>query len=246
MRNVKMTLAYDGTRYHGFQIQKGTGLMTIQEKLETALFTLTQEETAVTGSGRTDAGVHAEGQVINFLTKSSIPPERFPLAANSLLPPDIVVWKAEDVAPEFHARFDAKGKTYRYTIYNDRHLSPFWRFYAYHVPVQLDLEKMVQASGLFLGTHDFRGFCAKDTAVKDFVRTIFKCDVVKEGPLLSISIKGSGFLYNMVRIMVGTLLEVGQGKRDPQEIGVLLNERERKLSGATLPPQGLCLCEVEY
>lgn len=246
MRNIKMTLAYDGTNYHGFQIQKGTGLKTVQEELEKALGILTQEEIAVIGSGRTDAGVHAEGQVINFISNSGIPADKFPLAANSLLPRDIVIWQAEDIFPEFHARFNARGKTYRYTIYNHRQLSPFWRFYAYHVPVQLDIEKMIQGGKLFLGTHDFRGFCAKDTAVKDFTRTIFECSIQKDGPLLTITVTGDGFLYNMVRIMVGTLLEIGQKKRRPEEISALLSTRERKLSGTTLPPQGLCLCSVQY
>lgn len=246
MRNIKLILAYDGTAYHGFQIQKGTGLRTVQEELEKALGTLTGEDIAVIGSGRTDAGVHAQGQVISFTCNSRIPAERFPLALNSLLPRDIVAWEACEVPPDFHARFSAKGKTYKYTIYNHRHLSPFWRYYAYHVPVSLDLPLMVQGSKHFLGTHDFRGFCAKDTAVKDYVRTIFKCDVEKAGPFLTVTVSGDGFLYNMIRIMVGTLLEIGLGKRAPEEIPFLLEAGERKLSGVTLPPQGLCLWSVQY
>ncbi|MFZ5754000.1 MAG: tRNA pseudouridine(38-40) synthase TruA, partial [Bacillota bacterium] len=211
MRNIKLVLAYDGTNYHGFQKQNNTRLKTIQGTLEDALRVLTKEEVKVIGSGRTDAGVHAQGQVVNFLSHTTIPPERFPLALNSVLPSDIVVWEAEDVPQEFHARFDAVKKTYRYTIYNDRHLSPFWRYFAYHVPVPLDIERMSVAAREFQGTHDFRGFCAKDTAVKDFVRTIYTCQVEKEGPLVTITVTGDGFLYNMVRIMTGTLIEVGLG-----------------------------------
>ncbi|MBZ4654420.1 MAG: tRNA pseudouridine synthase [Peptococcaceae bacterium] len=246
MRNIKLLLAYDGTNYHGFQKQNNTRLKTIQGTLEDALRVLTKEEVKVIGSGRTDAGVHAQGQVVNFLSHTTIPPERFPLALNSVLPSDIVVWKAEDVPQEFHARFDAVKKTYRYTIYNDRHLSPFLRYFAYHVPVPLDIEKMSAGAREFQGTHDFRGFCAKDTAVKDFVRTIYTCRVEKEGPLVIFTVTGDGFLYNMVRIMTGTLIEVGQGKRLPEEIPDLLAAKERKLAGATVPPQGLCLWSVEY
>ncbi len=246
MRNIKLVLAYDGTNYHGFQKQNNTRLKTIQGTLEEALRVLTKEEVKVIGSGRTDAGVHAQGQVVNFQSQTTIPSERFPLALNSVLPPDIVVWEAEDVPQEFHARFDAVKKTYRYTIYNDRHLSPFWRHFAYHVPVPLDIEQMSAGARQFIGTHDFRSFCAKDTAVKDFVRNIYACEVAKQGPLVTFTVTGDGFLYNMVRIMTGTLIEVGLGKRLPQEIPALLAAKERKLAGATVPPQGLCLWSVEY
>lgn len=246
MRNIKMVLAYDGTRYHGFQVQNRTGLKTIQEELEKALYMLTGEKTSIYGSGRTDAGVHAKGQVVNFFSSSSIPPERFPLALNSLLPRDIVVWQAADVPPDFHARYSAKKKTYCYTIYNDRHMSPFWRLYAYHVPVQLDVERMRHGAKEFLGEHDFSAFCAKDTTAKDFVRNVYECQIEKEGPLLRIVVAGDGFLYNMVRIMAGTLLELGEHKRLAEEIPDLFKKKERRLSGRTLPPQGLCLCSVEY
>jgi tRNA pseudouridine38-40 synthase len=241
-----MTVAYDGTNYHGFQVQNRTGLKTIQGELEAALYILTGEKVKVIGSGRTDAGVHARGQVINFLTSTRIPPERFPLAMNSLLPRDIVVWEAQDVSPGFHARFSAKSKTYRYTIYNDRHLSPFWRLYAYHVPVPLDKEKMSLAAGLFLGTHDFSAFCAQDARVANHVRTIFEFMVEQKGPLIFLTVTADGFLYNMVRIMAGTLLEIGMNKRQPESVPLLLQSGERKQAGMTLPPQGLCLMKVEY
>ena len=246
MRNIKLTLAYDGTNYHGFQVQKGTGLKTIQGTLEKALSILTKEEISVIGSGRTDAGVHARGQVVNFFSNSRIPVERFPLAINSLLPASIVVREAEEVAADFHARFSAKRKTYGYTFYNDRVMNPFWRYYAYHMPVELDWTEMSKGCLLFRGKHDFKGFCAGGTAVKDFVRTIYACSLEKEGEILKFTITGDGFLYNMVRIIGGTLLEIGQGKRAAEEITALLKKGERKSAGVTLPPHGLCLLSVDY
>lgn len=246
MQNIKMILAYDGTNYHGFQIQNKTTLKTIQGSIEKALSTLTGNQVTIYGSGRTDSGVHARGQVINFLTDSRIPVEKYPLAVNSLLPPDIRVWKAEEVTEDFHARFNARKKTYHYTIYNDRHMSPFWRHYAYHVPVDLEIGKMKEAADQFQGIHDFSSFCAKNTAVSSFIRTIYSCLVIKEGSLITIKVEGNGFLYNMVRIMTGTLLEVGWGKRSVSEIPYLLEAKDRKQAGVTVPPHGLCLWSVNY
>lgn len=241
-----MTIAYDGTRYHGFQKQKGTGLKTIQETLEKALSTITNENILVNGSGRTDAGVHAKGQVVNFKSNTKIPQEKLPLAVNSVLPGDIVVKEAVDVSPDFHARFNAKRKTYRYNIYNDRHMSPFWRYYAYHVPIILDVEKMNLGCERFIGEHDFTGFCAKDTSVRDYVRTIYNCNIQRSGPLLILTVEGNGFLYNMVRIITGTLLDIGKNKGKPEDITFLLHKKDRSLSGATAPPHGLYLFSVNY
>lgn len=241
-----MVLAYDGTNYHGFQVQNRTGLKTIQGELEKALRILTNEQVTVNGSGRTDAGVHAQGQVINFRSSSAIPAERFPLAINSLLPRDIVVWQAQDAAEDFHARYSAKKKTYCYTIYNTRYSSPFWRYYALHVPVYLDLDAMKRGAEIFLGTHDFSAFCAKDSAVADHIRTVYECSIQQEGPLVRLFVTGNGFLYNMVRIMMGTLLEIGQDKQKPEDLRQILAGGERKDAGMTLPPKGLCLCSVEY
>ena len=246
MRNIRMTLSYDGSAYHGFQVQNRTGLATIQGELEQALKTLTGADTAVYGSGRTDAGVHARAQVINFFTAARIPAERFPLAVNSVLPRDIVAWEAADVPPDFHARFSATKKTYRYTIYNDRHHSPFWRHYSYHVPVRLDTEQMAAGASHFPGTHDFSAFCAKNTSVQDYVRTIYECRLERKGPLLCLTVTGDGFLYNMVRIITGTLLEIGENKRSPDDIPQLLCSGDRTQAGRTVPPHGLCLWSVEY
>lgn len=246
MRNIKMVLAYDGTQYHGFQVQNRTGLRTVQEELEKAIYTLTGEKVNVYGSGRTDAGVHAQGQVINFMSNTRIPEEKIAFAINSVLPRDIVVWQAQDVPSDFHARFSVKKKTYCYSIYNAKHFSPFWRHYAYHVPVELDIDKMSQGANRFIGEHDFSAYCAKNTAVVDHVRTIYDFRIEKDDALLKFIVTGNGFLYNMVRIMAGTLLEVGENKRSSEDISILFESKERKDAGMTLPPQGLCLWSVEY
>jgi tRNA pseudouridine38-40 synthase len=246
MRNIKMSIAYEGTHYHGFQIQNRTELKTVQGELEKALNILTGEKINVYGSGRTDAGVHALGQVINFNTISRIPEEKFALAINSVLPRDIVVWQAVEASPEFHARFWAKKKTYCYTIYNDRHFSPFWRHYAFHVPMELDFENLLLGAKCFIGEHDFSAFSANNTLIKDRVRTIYDLRVEKEGPLIKFVVTGNGFLYNMVRIMAGTLLEIGERKRDPEDIAAIIASKDRRAAGMTLPPQGLCLHSVIY
>ncbi|MGI6145175.1 MAG: tRNA pseudouridine(38-40) synthase TruA [Clostridia bacterium] len=246
MRNLKLVLAYDGTGYHGFQIQKGTGLPTIQGTLEQALSILTQEEIKVIGAGRTDAGVHAQGQVVNFYSNTTVPVERLPLALNSLLPDDIAVLKAEEVDADFHACFSAHSKTYCYTFYQAKIRDPFWRYYAYHVPVTLNIAEMQHACQEFIGEHDFSAFCASGSSVKDFTRTIYNCSIEKEGKIIRFTVSGNGFLYNMVRIMAGTILEVGQGKRKAEDIAGLLQSGQRKLAGMTLPPQGLSLLLVGY
>lgn len=246
MRNIKMVVAYDGSNYHGFQAQNRTALKTVQGELETALETLTGEKTSVIGSGRTDAGVHAWGQAVNFRSDTRIPEAKIPFALNSVLPRDIVVREAQDVPEDFHARFSAKKKTYCYTIYNDRHMSPFWRQYAWHVPVQLDTEKIAVGAEKFIGEHDFTAFCANNTEDGNHIRRIYDFTLATEGPLVRFTVTGSGFLWNMVRIMTGTLLEVGAGKRAPEDITALLLVKERKSTGMTLPPQGLCLMSVEY
>ncbi|HHY06200.1 MAG TPA: tRNA pseudouridine(38-40) synthase TruA [Clostridia bacterium] len=247
MRNFKLVVAYEGTNYHGFQIQKGTGLPTIQGVLEKALSTLTKEEIKVIGAGRTDAGVHAKGQVVNFYSQTKIPIEKLPLALNSLLPRDIAVLETKVVPPDFHASFNARSKTYSYLFYNDRIRDPFWQRYAYHIPVPLkSIREMERACQIFQGEHNFRGFCASETKAKRFTRTIYACSLEKVEKIIKLQVTGNGFLYNMVRIMGGTILEVGQGKRKAEEIASLLENGDRTLAGMTLPPQGLYLLSVEY
>ncbi|HHW42884.1 tRNA pseudouridine(38-40) synthase TruA [Desulfofundulus thermobenzoicus] len=248
MRNIKLTIAYDGTNYHGFQEQRGTGLVTIQEVLEKCLSRLAGRPVRVIGAGRTDAGVHARGQVVNFDAAGwGIPAGKIVLALNGVLPPDMAALHAEEVPPGFHARFSARTKTYRYTIYNSRIPSPFWRLYSYFVPRPLDVAAMKQAAAHLVGRHDFASFQAAGSPVKDTVRTLFEAAVEREGEeVIHLVFRGDGFLYNMVRIMVGTLVEVGLHKRDPVEVTTILAARNRVLAGPTVPPQGLCLERVEY
>lgn len=247
MRNIKLTVAYDGTNYHGFQEQRGTGLPTIQEVLEGCLERLTGRRTQVIGAGRTDAGVHARGQVVNFDAAGwPIPAERVPLAMNGLLPADIVVTEAEDVPEDFHARFSARAKTYRYSIWNHRVPSPFHRLYSTFVPVPLDEGAMAAAASVLVGRHDFRCFRAAGAAVKGTVREIYRAEVFREGSLVHFVFHGNGFLYNMVRIMVGTLVQVGMGKEEPGYVGRVLASGHREAAGPTMPPEGLCLERVDY
>ena len=246
-QNIRLTVAYDGTDFFGFQSQAGTGLPTIQECLEEAIIKLTGgQRSPVEGSGRTDTGVHAWGQVVNFFTDSTIPPERWAPAMVPHLPESIIVRRSEAADPAFHARFSAKEKTYVYQFYRGEAPSPFYRRYAYHVPYDLDLPAMKEAASLFQGEHDFRAFCAAGAKTKSFVREIYACTLDEEKSLLRLSVCGSGFLWHMVRILAGTLLEVGAGKQRAQDIPVLLGLGDRKLAGTTLPPQGLILHNVKY
>ncbi len=247
MRNIKMVIAYDGTNYHGFQEQRGTGLLTVQEVLEKCLLRLAGRQVKVVGAARTDAGVHAQGQVVNFDAAGwNIPAARIPLALNGLLPDDIVALHAQEVPPDFHARFSALAKTYRYTIYNARMPSPFWRLYSHFEPRPLNLETMAAAARHLQGRHDFASFRAAGAGAKTTVRTLFEAAVGRSGELVYLTFRGDGFLYNMVRIMAGTLVEVGLGKRTPEEVKEVLEARERSKAGPTLPARGLCLLGVEY
>jgi tRNA pseudouridine38-40 synthase len=247
MQRIKLTLSYDGSSYSGWQIQtKPPGIKTIQGVVEDGLKKLTGEEIKVIAAGRTDAGVHALGQVIHFETKSPIPIDRYPKALASVLPKDIVPLKAVAVDNSFHARYSAKLKTYHYTI--DQGVMPhvFWRRFAYHHPFPLNLAEMKKAANLLIGTHDFTSFCASGSGVKNFVRTITSCALWQEEQFIHLEIKGNGFLYNMVRIIAGTLVEVGQGKLSPSQITSIIAARDRNAAGPTLPPEGLHLVKVEY
>jgi len=235
---------YDGTGYHGFQRQPG--LVTVQELLEKAIKAITGEEVRVTGAGRTDAGVHARGQVVNFHTAGTIPDERFPFALNSVLPPDVVVVGVERVSPEFHARRNAISKVYRYSVLNRVFPCPFLRRYAYHVPQRLDLPAMMEAAGYLVGRHDFASFRAAGSSARTTIRTLTGLEWRREGDLLHLRAEADGFLYHMVRAIAGTLLEVGRGKLEPEEVRRILEARNRDLAGPTAPAHGLCLEEVRY
>jgi tRNA pseudouridine38-40 synthase len=254
MRNICMVVSYDGTAYYGFQTQPGGN--TIQDKIESAIRSLTGETVSIIGSGRTDAGVHALGQVFNFKTESRIPVERWCLALNSWLPDDIVVLSAREVPPDFHARYAAKRKTYRYTINTNRFPDVVHRRFQLHHPAPLDLNAMREALQFIVGEHDFTSFTSTKSPLSSHVRTIYEAEIATEtmqnpnlpdpGEVIHIYLTGNGFLYNMVRIIVGTLIEIGEGKRKSSEMTEILAARDRSCAGPTAMAHGLMLWKVEY
>jgi tRNA pseudouridine38-40 synthase len=257
MHNIKLTLAYDGTDFSGWQIQPGQP--TIQGALADVLEKLTQQRPAVQGAGRTDAGVHATGQVGNFKTHSELSADEFQRACNALLPPSIRVVAAEGAGPDFHARWNALAKTYRYRIFRGRVVPPFlWR-YVQHDPYPLDFDAMAEAAHRFEGEHDFTSFAAstgseEDDRERTMARVIYRSEMLRvvgeEFPISAEEwvyvVRGKSFLRYMVRKMVGTLVDVGRGKLCPDDIPKLFELRDRSKSGPTMPPHGLCLSEVEY
>ena len=246
MRNIKLIIEYDGTNYSGWQAQKNGP--SIQEEVEKALLTLTGEKIRINGSGRTDAGVHARGQVANFITDSSIPEERFANALKSLLPRDIVIKGSSEVPLDFHARYSAVGKKYSYLIINSKFPSALLRNYAYHVNYceRLDIGRIEKAAEAFIGTYDFSGFKSAGSMSSNTVRTIYELSIEKEKELIRFNYKGSGFLYNMVRIITGTLLYTGIGRIDPDDIKDIMMSVDRDRAGLTVPACGLYLEEVYY
>jgi tRNA pseudouridine38-40 synthase len=246
----RVVLEYDGGRFCGWERQKnGLG---VQEVVEDVLFRLTGERVVVEGSGRTDAGVHALGQTASFRLRRPTIPRKLRLALNALLPAEVGVVRCEPAADDFHARFRATSKTYRYTILNGPVRRPLLRDRTFHLPRPLDVARMAAAAKLFEGTHDFRAFAKEAARRKSCVRTIFRCDV-EATPLddgetkeIRIEVDGSGFLYNMVRILTGTLVDVGLSRRAPESIAELLRDGRRVAAGFTVPPQGLCLVRVAY
>ena len=244
MKNIKLTIEYDGKMYHGWQVQKNA--VTVQQKLSEAIYHLTKEHVNLIGSSRTDEGVHAYGQVANFVTNSNIQGERFAHAINAFLPPDIVVVKSEDVPLDFHARYNTTGKRYRYIIYNRRIKSALWKDRAYHVRNEIDIDIMKEAAKYLVGTHDFSSFRASGSSTKTSIRTIHDISIDKKGDLITIDVSGDGFLYNMVRIIAGTLVEMGVGHIEPFKMEDIINAKDRKKAGKTAPPQGLYLMEVYY
>lgn len=226
--------------------QRQPNKLNIQGEIERAIYNITKEEVDLIGSGRTDAGVHALGQVANFKTNSQISIEKLPLAINSQLKNSIVIKEAEEVNERFHSRYNAKHKTYRYIINNSKCGTAIYRNLEYSYPFKLDAEKMKQASKYFEGEHDFKAFKSSGTSSKNSVRTIYKAIVKQEGEKIIIELTGNGFLYNMVRIISGTLLDVGLGKIQPEEIPEMIESKDRQRAGKTLPAHGLYLVEVKY
>lgn len=245
MHRIKCTISYDGTMFAGYQVQPDK--RTVQSELETALARMHKGQgVKVTASGRTDAGVHAKGQVIHFDTPYTVPVKNWQRGLNSLLPDDIAVVKAEVVEDTFHARFDAAAKEYRYFVSRSVQKDPFRKNYMYSFPFPLDLELIKQAIPHLLGTHDFTSFCSAKTEVVDKVRTIHEIEFYEEGDVLVFRFRGNGFLYNMIRILMGTLLEIGNGKLIPSTVPEILQSKDRSAAGRTVPGQGLYLWEVEY
>lgn len=244
MVKIRATVAYDGTEFHGFARQ--TRLRTVQGVLEEKLSALVGQPTEVFGSGRTDAGVHARAQVVHWEQTAGPPPERYPLIFRGSLPRDVVMVDAKAVSAEFHARFSAVGKTYRYTIQTAPQPDVFTRRYAWQMSAPLDRVAMEQAAAHLTGEHDFTSFCAAATPVVNKVRTVSGITLHQDGSYLHLYVTGSGFLQHMVRIVTGTLVDVGLGKLDTVAIPEILTGRDRRLAGKTAPPEGLCLWEVVY
>ena len=245
MGNYKIILQYDGTDYNGWQRLKGVK-NTIQGRLERIVSEMTGEETEVIGSGRTDAGVHALGQVANFHTKADFEAEYVKSYINTYLPKDIALIKAEAVNDRFHSRFNAKSKTYVYRIWNDIVPNVFENRFVYSYPKALDVAAMREAAGKLVGKHDFMAFCSNHRTKKSTVRTIYAADVEEIGNEIRIVFRGDGFLYNMARIMAGTILQSGSGEFDPSAIDGVFESRKRETAGNTLPAKGLILEKVEY
>ncbi|MGQ9512266.1 tRNA pseudouridine(38-40) synthase TruA [Thermodesulfitimonas sp.] len=244
-RCFALKVAYDGTHFHGFQ--KQPGLRTVQGVLETCLASLARGASPVKGAGRTDAGVHAKGQVVSFCCGDwPIPVDRVVPALNGVLPEDIAVLAAAEVPPGFHPRYDAMRKVYRYTIFRRAVRCPLSRLYALHFPGPLDVARLAEAMDLLVGKHDFRAFQNTGRPVQSAVRTLFTCRVQEDGDFLHLWFAADGFLYQMVRIIVGTLLEIGRGRLAPAVISEALKSGDRRLLGPTAPPHGLCLEAVHY
>jgi tRNA pseudouridine38-40 synthase len=244
MKRIMLTVAYDGTGYNGWQIQPNGN--TIEGQLNRALTELLGEEIAVIGASRTDAGVHALCNKAVFDTDSRIAAEKIAPALNARLPEDIRIQKSEQVADDFHPRHCNTRKTYEYRIYMGKYENPIGRQYAHFVYVPLDVEKMQKAADYLIGEHDFKSFCVAKAQVLTTVRTIYAVDVRKEGNYLTIRVSGSGFLFNMVRIIAGTLLEVGRGNLEPGQMQSILEAKERQAAGPTAPARGLTLVEFEF
>ena len=244
-KRIKLVVAYDGTNYCGWQVQPNGE--TIEGVLNRELSSLLGENIKVTGASRTDSGVHSLGNVAIFDTDTRIPPEKISYALNIRLPEDIVVQDSCEVAPDFHPRHCNSRKTYEYRILNRRFAMPTRRLdtYFYHRP--LDVERMQQAARYLKGTHDFKSFCSVNTVVEDTVRTIYTLQVIKDADdIITIRVQGSGFLYNMVRILAGTLIQVGIGAMEPEQMTEILEAKDRSASGPTAPAQGLTMMGIEF
>ena len=244
MRRILIRVAYDGTNYHGWQLQPE--VVTIESVINEALSTMLKENIQVIGASRTDTGVHSLGTIAVFDTESTIPGEKFTYALNQRLPEDIRVVESYEVDLDFHPRHQNSRKTYEYKIWNDKFEQPVNRFYSYFVYNELDIEKMQEGANYLVGEHDFKSFCSVNTMAETTVRKIYDINITKEGKMITIKVTGSGFLYNMVRIIAGTLIEVGKGRKEPIEVKKMLEAQNREKAGPTAPAHGLILYSYEY
>jgi len=244
MRNIKLTISYDGTEYSGWQFQKNG--RSIQEMIQKSIKKLTGESVNLTASGRTDSGVHAAAQVANFKTRTKLPVKNIQMALNRLLPRDIVIVKAEEKDANFNSQHCARSKLYRYTIFNNDFLNPITRHYAAKCFYSLDIGLMKKAARMLEGKHDFKAFQAKEDIEKRSVRTIKGIKIRKDVDTIYIDMEADGFLYNMVRKIVGTLVDIGRGKASVDDMKTILKKKDRRLSGPTMPAKGLCLIKVNY
>ncbi len=242
---ICLFIEYDGTNYCGWQIQKNG--VSVQQKIKEAVYNITRQECEIHGSGRTDAGVHAYKQVAHFKTDAQIPAEKYLLALNTYLPKDIRIKEAFLAGEDFHARFSAKKKHYRYVICNSPSASAVFANFSMHIPAPLDIYAMKHCGGLLVGKHDFKGFCCTTQSIpKDTVRTIYSLEVERYGEFIHIDVVGNGFLHNMVRIIAGSLIYAGQNKLTAKDFTAILKNKDRTQSGITAQPQGLFLVDVEY
>lgn len=244
MRNIMLKLSFDGSGYHGFQLQKNAD--TIQSRLNNAVKEVTNEYICVNGCSRTDAGVHANEFTANFKTESKIPAENLKRALNSLLPDDIAILSVSDVHNSFNSRFDAKKKEYVYKILNSKIKNPFYRNYALFYPYPIDEKLMNQAAKEFTGKKDFKAFMASGSNIRDTVRTVYNSEVRRDGEFVLFTVSGDGFLYNMVRIMTGTLIYINEGKIEIESLSEIIKNSDRTAAGKTVPPNGLYLNRVFY
>lgn len=244
MRNLLLTLRYNGTAFHGWQVQPNGA--TVQQELCNAFKKLSGNDENIIGCSRTDAGVHANMFCCNVRTECNVATEKIPDALNFYLPPEIAVYDCKDVGFDFHARYDCKGKEYVYLIYNGKYRNPFYDNKAMFYPYEIDAEMLDIEAKSFIGTHDFSAFCSAGTDIEDKVREIYDCSVTRNGDLIEIRVSGNGFLYNMVRIIVGTLLGIQKGKIEKGGIPEILESRNRENAGVTAEPHGLYLNKVFY
>ncbi len=244
MKNFLLEISYNGAKYHGWQVQSNA--VTVQEKLQDAIESVFGKREDVKGCSRTDSGVHANMFCCNFRTEKDIPVSKIPAALNANLPLDISVKSCKEVSYDFHARYDCKGKEYVYKIWNAQERNPFYNSLYYHYKYNLDADILNSEAQSFVGVHDFSSFCAAGSSVEDMTREIYSCRVERQGDEVLFYVSGNGFLYNMVRIMVGTLLDISSGKIEKGKISEIISAENREKAGFTAPPEGLYLNKVYY